>query len=465
LHFGRMKDMGKKAGQIKISQCMIVKNEEQNIRQALSWGKGVVYEQIVVDTGSTDNTVQIAEEMGAKVYHFEWCDDFSAAKNYAIEQASGNWIAFLDADEYFPERDAHRIPGMIKKAESVSLKGARIHMLRSAMYHLNDDGEVFSAGQHDRIFRNMKGLRYKNRVHEGLSLANGQTLHCIVTDLSIMHTGYSDSVRSEKGNRNIPLLKKSVEEDPENYDLWSYLGESYAGSDQAEEAIESMEHVIEHVAENITGPDAPSNTSIKISEDRLFAAFAVWFSAVSFLPDEVISSYEIQAHRYYDIFTKTGKLFPDVEFYMGRFLIRIGKQDEAVHFLELALEKLELYKGSASLKLSGRLDFVYNLLRLCYEQRRDAAKCVYYGTLSLRVNRYQEDTLTALTSLLQGDPNTAARQAYDFLARLYQFDNLKDKLFVLKVSLKLGYSELADIIKLEMTEQEKRWLDGQEESV
>ena len=86
--------MGKKAGQIKISQCMIVKNEEQNIHRALSWGKGVVHEQIVVDTGSTDNTVRIAESMGAKVYHFEWCDDFSAAKNYAIEQAGGNWIAF-----------------------------------------------------------------------------------------------------------------------------------------------------------------------------------------------------------------------------------------------------------------------------------------------------------------------------------------------------------------------------------
>lgn len=103
---------------------MIVKNEEQNIRQALSWGKGVVYEQIVVDTGSTDNTAQIAEEMGAKVFHFEWCDDFSAAKNYAIEQASGDWIAFLDADEYFPNKDAHRILGIIKKAENASLKGA-----------------------------------------------------------------------------------------------------------------------------------------------------------------------------------------------------------------------------------------------------------------------------------------------------------------------------------------------------
>ena len=70
----------------KISQCMIVKNEEANIERALSWGKGVVSEQIVVDTGSTDRTVEIAERMGAKIYHFEWIDDFAAAKNFAISK-------------------------------------------------------------------------------------------------------------------------------------------------------------------------------------------------------------------------------------------------------------------------------------------------------------------------------------------------------------------------------------------
>lgn len=435
--------MGKKAGHIKISQCMIVKNEEQNIRQALSWGKGVVYEQIVVDTGSTDNTVQIAEEMGAKVFHFEWCDDFSAAKNYAIEQASGDWIAFLDADEYFSERDAHRIPEMLKKIENLSLKGGRIHMLRSAWLHLDDAGKVFSAGQQDRIFRNIKGLRYKNRVHEVLTFSNGQLPRYSLTDLAIMHTGYMKSLGAEKGNRNIPLLKKSVEEDPENYDLWSYLGESYAGSGQAVEAIESMEHVVERVAENLKNPDTP----IKISEDRLFAAFSVWFAAVSFLPESELPFYEERARRYYDVFTKTEKLFPDVEFYMGRFLIRIGKQDEGVHFLELALKKLEQYKGSSSLKLSAQLNLAYNILRLCYEQRGDAAKCVYYGTLSLRVDRYQEDTLAALVSLLQGDPNTAAGQAYDFLARLYRFDNLKDILFVLRTALKSGYADLTELLR------------------
>lgn len=316
-------------------------------------------------------------------------------------------------------------------------------MLRSAWLHLDDAGKVFSAGQQDRIFRNIKGLRYKNRVHEVLTLSNGQLPRCSLTDLAIMHTGYMKSLGAEKGSRNIPLLKKSVEEDPENYDLWSYLGESYAGSDQEVEAIESMEHVVERVAENLENPDTP----IKISEDRIFATFAVWFAAVSFLPEGELPFYEERARRYYDIFTKTGKLFPDVEFYMGRFLIRIGKQDEGVHFLELALKKLEQYKGSSSLKLSAQLNLAYNILRLCYEQRGDAAKCVYYGTLSLRVDRYQEDTLAALVGLLQGDPNTTAGQAYDFLARLYRFDNLKDILFVLRTALKSGYADLAELLR------------------
>lgn len=71
----------------------------------------------------------------------------------------------------------------------------------------------------------------------------------------------------------------------------------------------------------------------------------------------------------------------------------------------------------------------------------------YVGTLSLRVDRYQEDTLATLVRLPQGDPNTAAGQAYDFLARLYRFDNLKDILFVLKTALQLGYIELAELLK------------------
>ena len=81
-----------KQGEVRISQCMIVKDEEENIRKALSWGKGIVWEQIVVDTGSRDRTVQIAESMGARVYHYTWTDDFSAAKNYAIRESGLHFL-------------------------------------------------------------------------------------------------------------------------------------------------------------------------------------------------------------------------------------------------------------------------------------------------------------------------------------------------------------------------------------
>ena len=89
--------MGVKTGN-RISQCMIVKNEERNIERALLWGKTVMWEQIVVDTGSADRTVELARKMGAKVFFLEWPENFAAAKNYAIDRAEGDWIVFLDAD-------------------------------------------------------------------------------------------------------------------------------------------------------------------------------------------------------------------------------------------------------------------------------------------------------------------------------------------------------------------------------
>ena len=94
---------------MKISACVIVKNEEKNIGQWLNNMRQIADEIIVVDTGSTDNTLTILEHAGITPYHFTWCNDFSAAKNYAIEQADGAWILFLDADEYFTTATLKRL--------------------------------------------------------------------------------------------------------------------------------------------------------------------------------------------------------------------------------------------------------------------------------------------------------------------------------------------------------------------
>ena len=108
---------------IRISQCMIVKNEEKNIERALSWGKEIMWEQIVVDTGSTDRTVEIAETLGARVCTFPWINDFAAAKNFAIEQCSGQWIALLDADEYMAAEDLDKLVNIIEDLDSRGLDG------------------------------------------------------------------------------------------------------------------------------------------------------------------------------------------------------------------------------------------------------------------------------------------------------------------------------------------------------
>ena len=91
----------KKSAAVKISACYMVKNAAQDLARSLESLAKYVNEIIVVDTGSTDNTVEVAQKFGAKVFHEQWQDDFSTPRNVAIREAKGDWIVFLDADEYF----------------------------------------------------------------------------------------------------------------------------------------------------------------------------------------------------------------------------------------------------------------------------------------------------------------------------------------------------------------------------
>ena len=100
---------------MKISACVIVKNEEVNLPLWLESMQDIADELVVVDTGSIDRTVQLAEAAGARVEHFRWVNDFSAAKNYAISKAKGDWILFLDADEYFPKEQRSMVRDAIER--------------------------------------------------------------------------------------------------------------------------------------------------------------------------------------------------------------------------------------------------------------------------------------------------------------------------------------------------------------
>ena len=225
-----------------ITQCLIAKNEEDNIEYCLSHLKSIVDEQIVVDTGSTDRTVEIAKKLGAKVFHFEWIDDFSAARNFALNKAKGDWIIFLDCDEYFSKDSAVLIRNCIKEyGEHKNIDG-----LTSEFINIKSNGEIISTVTNvsPRIFKRKSYIKYKNKIHELLVNFNKSGENPVRADVSnflkIYHTGYDDEIVKEKNKneRNIELLKIELEQDPENVKINYYLSRQMNMEGKYEEAIE-----------------------------------------------------------------------------------------------------------------------------------------------------------------------------------------------------------------------------------
>jgi tetratricopeptide (TPR) repeat protein len=199
--------MAKREEPVRISACMIVKNEEQGLERCLQSLQGAIDEIVLVDTGSTDKTVAIAEKHGAKVFHFTWCDDFAAARNEAIKQATGNWIIIVDGDDELIESS----PGALRRlcASHVGFG-----------YLLNCHSEVEGRqviGQQWRIAPKLPGLGYKGRIHEQLQPPPGVPCELVLqNDVAIRHWGYTTDRANleEKHRRNVKLLELTLAEEP-----------------------------------------------------------------------------------------------------------------------------------------------------------------------------------------------------------------------------------------------------------
>lgn len=223
-----------------ISACCIVKNESCNLPRWLKCMKQVADEIIVVDTGSSDNTVDIARAAGAKVYYFQWVDDFSAAKNFAIDKAKGQWIFFLDADEWFSDGCIDQVRGIIAKYHC----NKKIASIISPQINIDSDNnnELTSTLLQMRIFRNLPSIRYAGRIHEQVQCHKPglQTVRCDA--IRIMHTGYAASRKKSKAERNLALLLLAEQEalagDQDMTAIYSGLMDAYNMLGQSSKAIE-----------------------------------------------------------------------------------------------------------------------------------------------------------------------------------------------------------------------------------
>lgn len=216
--------------------CMIVRNEEENIKDALECAFKFADEVIVVDTGSTDNTPKIAKEIGAKVYHFKWNDDFSAARNESIKHATADYLMWMDADDRVDDENARRLKELKKHLSPTK---------DESFYVLVQDGEDLKAHFWFslRIFPNRSGVMFEGRVHEQIIFSLEKLgVKQKFLGIRVLHTGYKDqSALMRKCYRNLRLLLKDDEEHSESFWIKYYIGITLKLLGRIHEGIEYLE--------------------------------------------------------------------------------------------------------------------------------------------------------------------------------------------------------------------------------
>jgi glycosyltransferase involved in cell wall biosynthesis len=193
-----------------ISLFMIVRNEEENLLRCLDSVKGIVQEMIIVDTGSTDRTVEIARSFGARVFFFEWCDDFAAARNEALKHATGDWLLMMDADNWLEPKDSNRI-------QEAAASGLADAFVCKQVTWKGD--HIFSQDSQFRLWRNHLGLVYVGALHESLDMFNApKNLVAAETNIAIQHVPFfdSDEALQRRRERNMLVIEKALEKDPDN---------------------------------------------------------------------------------------------------------------------------------------------------------------------------------------------------------------------------------------------------------
>ena len=238
-----------------ISLCMITKNEEKFLEQCLNSIKDIVDEIIIVDTGSTDKTKEIAKKFNAKIFDFKWIDDFSAARNESIRHAAKEWVLVLDADEILDEGGLKQIKELINDKENDAF------MLLQKNYANESSIAGFVSEEHKknnttyagwygsfiaRLFRNHKNYEFSGTVHElvepSIEAKKGKIS---AANVALHHYGNSEpNIAKKKMQFYLELCKKKVKQKPDAPSYYE-LGVLYKENGDFDNALKSFKKSIE----------------------------------------------------------------------------------------------------------------------------------------------------------------------------------------------------------------------------
>lgn len=311
---------------MRISLCMIVKNEEKNIVNCLDRALKIVDEAIVVDTGSTDKTLQIlkdnyGEDKRVRIIEYQWENDFSKARNKSLEYVTGDWILVLDADERI-FCDRKRLEEFLNSRED------KAYII--PIYNVIDRVNISVSSTMTRLFRN-ENPKYHGEIHEQIYV-DGKNLLAKVIDgdvCKIYHYGYTSMIFDEKSkwDRNMEIIKAQIDREPDVPFHWYNKGVMEMCRGNYEAAIDDF--IKSHNLTNKTRTTFHNDLIV-----RLIQCMAIqneYKMAIEFIKTVINDPYIRE--------------IPDVYYYCGIIYANMKEYALAIEYFSKAIEKGEYDKG------------------------------------------------------------------------------------------------------------------------
>jgi FkbM family methyltransferase len=266
------------------SLCIIAKNEEANLPACLESVRGLFDEVVVLDTGSTDRTKEIALRYGAKVFDFAWCDHFAAARNACLDHATGDFIFWMDADDRLDEENREKLKQLL-----ASLPDRNVAYSMKCRC-LAAPGQPPTLVDHVRLFRRDPRIRWRYRIHEqilgSIRATGGEVLFA---DVVVTHTGYADpALRAQKLQRDLRLLEREYAEQPHDPFTLFNLGQTCAELRQFDRAVPLLQESLErsHPSDSIVRKLFVLLSNCHLAQGRADLALQVCTRGQAVCPDD-----------------------------------------------------------------------------------------------------------------------------------------------------------------------------------
>lgn len=234
-----------KVDSVSVTAALIVKNESEHIENCLRRIINAVDEIVIVDTGSTDETIEISRKFSkVKIIDFQWCDDFAAARNAAFPHITSDWVIWIDADEYLYDEDIHSI----KEVAGIFHYITAPVLIRVGIMSENDDDSITGKYSVSRMFRMKDKFKFFGKIHEQVvlnenNLYENENIFSRAVRIRFLHHGYKSAEIQKKNKleRNINLLKKMVDENPNDPAWLFFYGRELFNSERFDESVEILE--------------------------------------------------------------------------------------------------------------------------------------------------------------------------------------------------------------------------------